>query len=308
MEKLKMQIKDKLSSIKVNYIGFKIRFAKLYACIVPECEEKNGCYSKIFEMLSKKYSSIEALVDGKFMAGKIELKDGKYGNFIELPKLLFVLPKGGIEVKCNIRINSCNQKDESDGYKHQSKIWVNITNKKEFELNGSTVHNLLKETRRFCDDLAKEVGSYYSQAISEIINKSTPNTDESYWASLESVLMSSDEANQTGVESLFIVGDKKKFLKLFQKSPTAQRAMADVAEWAYEKEVKNPLEFIKKNKNDDVNWKVGISPDARIFYVKRNTDEFFHVVGVGKNLLASNDVAFVDNILLPNVAGLVAAL
>ena len=60
----------------------------------------------------------------------------------------------------------------------------------------------------------------------------------------------------------------KEFSKLFKESPTAQRAMADVAGWAYETQVDDPLTFIRNKKDDEIEWNVAESQEASVFYIQ----------------------------------------
>ena len=117
----------------------------------------------------------------------------------------------------------------------------------------------------------------------------------------------SDEDAQTkGVESLFIIGDKDKFIKLFKESNVAKNSMADVAEWLFDRDVTDPLQFVRETKSAEVDWKVMRSSKASVFYGQRNTDNYFHIVGVGRTETPGEDLLAIDNSFLPHVASLVA--
>lgn len=300
--------KHDLGPVVVNYIGFKIRFVKLFGWQLNVCNNKTDRYVELCKFLSDSITTIGKIVDGKFRDGDIHEASGKFGDFIEYPELTFELPKSKVKVTCHIRINPCPTDSEKDGYQHQSKIWANLKNESPFKIDGKSIGAMLVEAREICTDISNTVGNYYLSSISRVTGQAVPDIDRSYWASLESVLMAQDIPEEKGLESLFYSGDKDDFLRLFKNSPYAQRAMADVVEWTYDKKIEDPLKFKKNNKDKDAKWKVGRSPDARIFYIRRNTDNFYHIVGVGESLSTELDVSFVDNILLPGVAGLIATL
>lgn len=301
--------KQDTQSVIINYVGFKSRFAKLYSWIDEKCIATADSYSQLCANLTSKLSDIEGYINGDFLEGNVALKDGKYGNFLGYPVLNFTLPDRKEQIQCQLRINPCTPNEESDGYRHRSKIWVNIANKNKFNLDGNSVHELLRISRSISKGIATLVGTHYLLALSALCGLPVQEIDESYYASLESILMAPEDTKQEGIESLFYTGEKKHFMRLFQNSPKAQRAMKDVTEWTYDKsDIVDPIKFIKANKDKDTELKVGYGNNARILYFRRNNDNFFQVTGVGHTIDDKPDIVSLDQILLPNVASLISAL
>lgn len=287
-----------------EYVGFKIRFAKLYHWIDIRQEERIDYFNRICNFLSERINEIERAVGITFFGDtKRVIRDsGKYGSFLEFPNFSSSILKNPVNIEGNIRINPCIASVDENG--RHSKIWVNANNtlKNTDTFDSQTIHRLLKLVRKSCKDIAEEVGRHYIEACDNL-----PEI-ETYWISIETVIMSEKSAQTKGIESLFIIGDKDRFMELFKDSTVAKQSMADVAKWLFDRDVTNPLKFVRETKSEDVDWKVMKSSRASVFYGQRNTDDFFHIVGVGKPETPQHDLAAIDSSFLPYVASLVAKI
>lgn len=294
----------------VQYLGLKIRFAKLYSWLDTFKGQEIDCISQICAFMSTHLESISGTVSGTFeTVGKgVSLESGMYGSYIGFPRLTFKLPNCGLDFECTIRINPCTLHPDSSTNMHYSKIWVNLNPFEQFRMDGKNMKELRRETRQVCGTLAESIGHIYGLSCADLVNCSMPGSDDPYWVSIESALIAPEEFDEEVAESLFAFKDRERFLNSYQKSPVTRRAMADVAEWVYDTDVDNPLKFIKDNKDENTEWKVGMSPEARVLYVQRNTDSFFEIVGIGQTWPPSDNIRMVDKIFLPMVSGLIAAL
>ena len=296
-----------------TYAGFKVRFAKLASWLDIDPENKQVCIKKICQYLTTKMADIEDISNGKFSDGKIDLKEGLYGGVIELPSLNLQLDDNKIDVNILLRINPCFLFDHDETTQHYSKVWVNIQNSYEQNFNNKDIQNILKKCRKIGKDLAQKLGQYYVESCEVSANKdgcTYQGEMQDYWISIESATLKRDKEKNEALSPLFYTGDEDTFKKQIKEATLAKRALADVVEWFYDAEVIEPISYLKKNKKK-IKWKVSATDEAKIFYGQNNTDNFFHLIGLGiaegEDTTGSQYLA-ADSMLLPTVAIVVAAL
>ena len=284
------------------YSGFKLRFCKLSDWLDVRRENTDDRLIKIREALSEKIDELTSVANSEFTDHpKVTPKEGKYGPYLDYTTLKIKSPKISIELQCNIRINPCI-KPLQQNHKRHSKIWVNINNRGKCELNSEEVRHVLREGRKICESISKIVAHHYMEACDHTAKV------ESYWISIETVEIAPKEREEKGIDSLFCIGNTKEFIKLFKQSPTAQRGMADVVGLLYGTQVDDPITFIRRKKNDDIEWNVVESDNANVFYGQNNTEEYFHIAGIGIPKGSDSDIQAIDHVFLPTVATLVDIL
>ena len=292
-----------LKKDKIHYSGFKIRFAKLYDWIdniEPSQNEVEYVEGEVCPFFTKNLSNIAKELGIEFEKDlPTSYVDGQYGNYIGFPPFHH---KNGCEVIGRIRINPCMASFNNGGSRHYSKIWCIAESKGKISADGKDVSQLLKSTRDFCDKVSRTVGEYYLSFFSKALDV------EEYWTSIESVVISDSDSRKKGIESLFIVDDKKRFLELYNKSSAPKRSLSDIAEWLYSKEIEDPLTFITGQGDMDVEWRVIQDPDVDVLYAQKNTDDYLHLIGVGISKTKKEDILEIDKAFLPQVATLITVL
>jgi len=298
----------------MNYRGFKVRFARLYDWIEREklpskIRETDKLYSEICKQFIEHLPKIEENSSNgfKFEGSIVERVEGRYGPFIKFPRATSTISvsKYKIPIVIIIRINPCMDYSFDVYDKHHSKIWANIHNTEEFKVDGETIQEILHETREYCKEITSIVGQEYSVTCGNV-----PKV-YNYWISIESVVMTNEDAQRKGTEALFITDDKERFKQLLKKYPDTKSTLSDIVGWLYDKRVRNPLDYIlaESTKKDlDLEWKVRVNADAEVFYSQRNTDSFFQIVALGKVKSPNEDILSVDRLFLPAVSSLVTVL
>jgi len=294
-------LKDEVNTVRTNYCGIKVRFAQLYDWFVDvQVQAQKDYISRICKFLNANIPQIESAHGLRFLKSNdgVSISEGKYGQFLEFPKFIYTKD---IELKGKLRINH-SVKSFDKKRKCRCKIWVNVNNSERILMDGEAIHNLIEMVRRSCKELVAEVARCYSKACGDL-----PDADP-YWLSFETAVLTRKDAQKRGIESLFTIGDKVKFIESFHQSPATQRTLADVLERLYNKKIDDPLMFIRQLEDDQVEWKVARNSAVSVFYVEKNCDNFFRIVAVGRTESPDVEILAVDKIFSQTVAQLVMNL
>ena len=287
----------------ISYSGFTIRYARLCSWIEKKEEDSGTLIARIISQLDRLKPEIEKKLNISFSScSSIQLTNGKLGQYIEYPTFIFKLL--GVELIAMLRINPCLSFIQNDKQGKNSKIWVVLKNNKEEKLNGSQINSILDESKSICLEATKILGEHYISCI-----KDTPEKISDYWTSIESVAIDTKNISPEEYNQLFEPRNKEEFIFNYANSPFFRNSLLDLANWISTKDIKDPLQYIIKNKGEGQIWKILSEQDAQVFYSEENRDDYFRVVGVGvnSNKLVSDNKS-VDLALMPKLSTLISTL